>query len=109
MGFYPESLKTPIVGQTAEHIYLAGYEEYSESVVQMVNRKICRETLAVRNISFQTENGYQRTRADAQVRPPPNESSRTRSPSFTFPALLASSRAIGIEAADVLPYRSKLI
>jgi len=39
----------------------------------------------------------------AQVRPPPKAMSSTRSPGAARPVRIASSRAIGIEAAEVLP------
>ena len=39
--------------------------------------------------------------------PAPNAPSMTREPSVIRPCRTASSSAIGIDAADVLPYRSK--
>lgn len=46
---------------------------------------------------------HQRIRADAQVSPAPNAPSITRDPSLIRPSATASSSAIGIEAAEVLP------
>ena len=43
------------------------------------------------------------TTADPQLRPAPKPQSTTMSPFWTRPPLTASSKAIGIEAAEVLP------
>ncbi len=52
---------------------------------------------------------YHLTAAEAQVSPPPKATKRTMSPSFMMPSLTASSSAMGIEAAEVLPYLSTLL
>jgi len=52
---------------------------------------------------------YQRISADAHVSPAPNAPIITRLPSLIRPSLTASSSAKGIDAADVLPYRSIFI
>jgi hypothetical protein len=49
------------------------------------------------------ERPHQRTALAAQVSPAPNAAIRMMSPRRTFPARTASSRAIGIEAAEVFP------
>ena len=49
---------------------------------------------------------YHRIKAEAQVKPAPKAPIITRLPSLTRPDFTASSRANGIDAADVLPYRS---
>ncbi len=51
-------------------------------------------------------NGYIRTSAEPQVRPPPSASSSTRSPRLMRPSRHASASASGTEAADVLACRS---
>ena len=50
----------------------------------------------------------ERTALAAHVSPAPKAAIRMTSSRFTFPARTASSRAIGIEAAEVFPYRSML-
>src|SRR6476469_945161 len=50
----------------------------------------------------------QRTTAAPLVRPEPNATKRMLSPSLTRPWSTASQRAMGIEAAEVLPYLSML-
>jgi hypothetical protein len=52
--------------------------------------------------------GYHRTTDAPQVRPPPQAFSTTMSLSWILPSRTASSRAIGIEAAEVLPRRCTL-
>ena len=47
---------------------------------------------------------YQRINAPAQVNPLPNAARQTKSPSFIFPSSHASHKAMGTEAAVVLPY-----
>src|SRR3990172_9429961 len=47
---------------------------------------------------------YHRTKAEAQVRPPPNASNSRRLLSLILPSRTASSSAMGMEAAEVLPY-----
>ena len=47
---------------------------------------------------------YHLIRVAPQVKPPPKEQSNTISPASILDARFASSRAMGIEAADVLPY-----
>lgn len=42
--------------------------------------------------------------AEAHVRPPPKATRRIVSPGLARPSRIASSRAIGTDAADVLPY-----
>ena len=49
---------------------------------------------------------YQRISALAQRKPLPKAARATRSPSFIFPSCQASQRAMGIDAAVVLPYLS---
>src|SRR6478752_2486411 len=41
------------------------------------------------------------------VSPPPNPQSTNVSPSETLPSSIASCKAIGIDAEDMFPYRSK--
>ena len=41
---------------------------------------------------------------DAQVNPPPKPANATISPDLIVPDFTASSRAIGMEAAEVFPY-----
>ena len=49
---------------------------------------------------------HHRTSAAPQVKPPPIASSSTRSPRLMRPSVTATQSASGIEAADVLPWRS---
>ena len=42
--------------------------------------------------------------ADAQVNPEPKEAKTNKSPSFIFPLIKASAKAMGIVAAVVFPY-----
>ena len=42
-----------------------------------------------------------------EVKPAPNATNTTLSPTSTRPSLTASASAIGTDAADVLPYRSR--
>ena len=41
---------------------------------------------------------------EAQVNPEPNDANTTVSPLMILPSLIASAKAIGIDAAVVLPY-----
>src|SRR5437016_6678962 len=50
---------------------------------------------------------YHLINADAHVSPAPNAPSMTSEPSLIRPWRTASSKAMGIEAADVFPYRSR--
>ena len=50
---------------------------------------------------------HHRMRADAQVNPAPKAPNITKPPSLIRPWRTASSKAMGIEAADVFPYRSR--
>jgi len=52
---------------------------------------------------IQRNTAYQRMSADPQVNPLPNAARQTRSPDLTAPASTASHKAIGMEAAVVLP------
>src|SRR5713101_6599967 len=52
--------------------------------------------------------GYHRTTDAPQVRPPPQAFNTTISLSWILPSRTASSRAMGIEAAEVLPKRCTL-
>src|SRR3954447_12971049 len=49
---------------------------------------------------------YQRSSAEPQVNPPPIASSKTRLPFLMRPSATATASASGIDAADVLPWRS---
>src|SRR5215475_2682262 len=53
--------------------------------------------------------GYQRTKAAPQVKPPPMASSSRRSPRLMRRSASASASASGIDAADVLPWRSTVV
>lgn len=44
------------------------------------------------------------TNAEPQVKPPPNASINRVSPGFISPSFMPTSRASGIEAAEVLPW-----
>src|SRR6266700_451244 len=52
---------------------------------------------------------YHRSSAAPQVKPPPMASKSTRSPRLMRRSATASASASGIEAADVLPWRSSVI
>ena len=54
-------------------------------------------------LSYPPYRRYQRTNAEAQVSPAPNAPNITNWPSLTRPSRTASSNAMGMEAADVLP------
>ena len=54
------------------------------------------------------DRAYHRTTMLPQVKPAPNAHSITTMPGFRRPVLMASSSAIAMEAADVLPKRSTL-
>ena len=54
---------------------------------------------------FKSVELYIRTSAAPQVKPPPKATRRTLSPRRMRPTASASQSAIGIEAAEVLPYR----
>src|SRR6185295_19303242 len=50
---------------------------------------------------------HHRMRADTHGNPAPNAANITRPPSRILPWPTAASKATGIEAADVFPYRSR--
>ena len=52
------------------------------------------------------QRAYQRNRLAPQLKPPPSASISTRSPRLIRPSATAASRASGIEAAEVLAWRS---
>src|SRR5437016_12456396 len=59
-------------------------------------------SMATRDLTF----CYQRTRAEPQVNPPPIASKRIKLPDLMRPSATAAQSASGIEAAEVLPWRS---
>jgi len=60
------------------------------------------------NFHPRQQSSQNRRMAAAQVKPAPKVTSPTVSPGLMRPLRRASSRAMGIEAAEVLPYRSTL-
>ena len=66
-------------------------------------------SICLRKSARKDRNRYQRNKLVPQVRPAPKPHITTRSPRLMRPSRLASSRAIGMEAADVLPTRSRLL
>src|SRR4029453_19644142 len=62
-----------------------------------------------RNRPEASEGIYQRTSTAPQVKPPPIASISTMSPALIRPSLAATSRASGMDAAEVLPWESRVI
>ena len=77
---------------------------------RLSGRKVLSHPRVLRSLTWKQrrERPHQRTALAAQVRPAPKAAIRMTSPRAILPARTASSSAIGIEAADVFPYRSML-
>src|SRR5206468_5838642 len=58
---------------------------------------------------FPIAQAYQTSTEAPQVKPPPKPTRTMQSPSRSLPASSASASATGMEAADILPYLSRLI
>lgn len=93
-GFVKNSLKRILF--SAKQLFLRS----TDNCLKFFNRIIKKPFSA---ISFQSSAFYHLSNALAQVNPLPNAARHTRSPSFILPSCQASHKAMGIEAAVVLP------
>ena len=81
----------------------------SERVVATCSRSVCsRAALAGWEACGGTGTAHSTTAAP-QLRPPPKPASTSLLPSCTSPCSTASQRAMGTDAAEVLPYLSTLV
>src|SRR5262245_19338016 len=80
------------------HSQIRRWEEIDRSVFTAARRPRSRAVARLYNV----------IRAELQVSPPPKATSRTVSPVLARPPRTASSSAIGTDAAEVLPNRSRL-